>query len=363
MKILYVIESLRSGGKERRLVSLIKNLISKYEDIKIEVVILSKDVHYNEIFDFNIKIHFLKRNIKRDIKIIFKFNKIINDFQPFIVHCWDNIAAIHLAPLCKIKKIPFINSMISTAPPLLSRFSKRYFFNAISYPFSDIILTNSKAGLYSFRVPKNKGRFIYNGFDFNRKKIKISEDIIRENFNITTKHIVGMTGAFYDRKDYKTFVKAGELILKSRNDVTFVAIGGGPNLNRIKNSVSNEYKLNFRFLGKQDDVESIVNTFNIGVLATFTEGISNAIMEYMIFKKPVIATKGGGTNELVIENENGFLIEQQNIEQLAEKIVYLLENTKIASNMGKKGKDRIENYFSINKMVIDTYQIYKDVLN
>lgn len=361
MKILYVIASLTHGGKERRIISLIKELVLK-DKLEFEIIILSDDVHYKEIYNLSIKIHFFKRNVKKDIRIFSKFNGILNSFHPDIVHCWDNIAAFHFAPICKIKNIPFINSMIADAPPLLSRLSKRYFFNAISYPFSDVILTNSKAGLYSYRVPINKSKVIHNGFDFSRIKIKISENAIREKYNITTKYIVGMTGAFYDRKDYKTFVEAGEFVLKNRNDVTFVAIGGGPNLDRIKNSVSIEYMQKFRFVGKQYDVESIVKTFDIGVLSTFTEGISNAIMEYMAFEKPVIATDGGGTKELVLDSENGFLVEQGNISQLAEKIEFLLENPKIVSDMGKKGKERIENHFSIGKMIEQIFQVYKDNL-
>ncbi len=362
MRILFVIESLTSGGKERRLISLIKGLSYK-EDIEMEIIVLSKTVHYEEIYELGIKIHFFKRNIKKDLGIFSKFNKRLKTFKPDIVHCWDTIAAFHFAPICKFKGIPFINSMISTAPPLVPIFTKIFFYNVISYPFSDIILTNSKAGLYSYRVPKRKGRCIYNGFDFSRKKIKLSPDTIRTNFDITTEHIVGMTGQFYDRKDYKTFVEAAQHVLKDRKDVTFVAIGGGPNLERIKNSVSDESIKYFKFVGKQDDVESIVNTFTIGVLATYTEGISNAIMEYMIFGKPVIATDGGGTKELVIHDENGFLVEQQNAEQLAEKIIYLLDNPIIAAEMGKKGKQRIEKDFTIDKMITTFLELYKEFLN
>ncbi|MCF6296596.1 MAG: glycosyltransferase [Flavobacteriaceae bacterium] len=98
-----------------------------------------------------------------------------------------------------------------------------------------------------------------------------------------------------------------------------------------------------------------------GILATFTEGISNAIIEYMVFEKPVIASDGGGTNELVIDGNNGFLVEQQNIEQLVEKIEYLLENPKIASEMGKKGRIRIEKHFSIDTMIKQTVKLYEKI--
>jgi len=362
MKILYIIESLTHGGKERRLVSLIKELVKK-DHFEIELIILSKDVHYKEVYDLDLEIHFLKRNIKKDIGIFSKFNKIIKKNRPDIVHCWDNIAAFHFGPICKFKGIPFINSMISTAPPILSPYSKRFIYNAVSYPFSDVILTNSKAGLKSFRVPENKGRHIYNGFDFDRVKVRQTEESIRNKFNISSRYVVGMTGAFYDRKDYETFIKAGELILKNRKDVTFVAIGGGPNLERFKNSVHEDYKSNFRFVGKQTDVESIVNIFTIGVLTTYTEGISNAIMEYMIFEKPVIATDGGGTCELVVTNENGFLVEQKNAKQVAEKIHFLLENPEIVTKMGKKGKMRIEENFTIDKMIDAFSKLYNEFSN
>ena len=367
MKILYIIESLTHGGKERRLISLIKELRGK-DDVEIEIIILSEDIHYKEIYDFNIEVHIFKRNIKKDFKILSKFKKVLKNFQPDIVHCWDNIAAIHFGPICKIKKIPFLNSMISTAPSkkLLKTMSKRFISTAASYPFSDVILANCNAGLESFRVPKNKGKCIYNGFDFNRSKVSLSESEIREKFAITTKYIVGMTGGFYIRKDYETFVKGAILILQKRNDVTFIAVGDGPNLNAIKQMVNKEYSDNFRFVGKQSDVDSIVNAFNIGILTSnmdyHGEGISNSIMEFMFFSKPSIATNGGGTSELIIDNKTGFLIDPKSDIQLAEKIDYLLTNTEFAINMGKSGRERIKNHFTIDKMIEQFYQLYKEQL-
>lgn len=358
MRLLYIIESLMPGGKERRLVTLINGLL-KSNNYLIEIIILSDRIHYKEIFDMNLNIHFLKRNILKDVRIIFKFNKIIDQFKPNLVHCWDNIAAIHFAPVCNLKKIPFINSMISTAPPLLSLVSKRYILNAISYAFSDVILTNSKAGLYSFRVPKKKGKYIYNGLNLDRLKVKKSKEIVKKELNINSEKIIGMTASFSDKKDYETFVNSAKRILLKRKDIIFIAIGDGPNLPGIIESIDSEFMLNFRFLGQQYDVESIVNVFDIGVLATFTEGVSNAIMEYMVFKKPVIATEGGGTNELIIDEDNGFLIEVKNVDQLVGKIDFLLEHPEIAKTMGIKGKKRIQNYFTIDKMVNNTIELYE----
>ncbi len=362
MKLLYIIDSLKSGGKERRLVSLIKGLLD-FDNIEIGLIVLDDEIHYDYILDYDIKIYYLKRDIRKDVKIIFRFNKILKSFKPGIVHCWDNIAAIHFAPLCKFKRIPFINSMISAAPQNLSKLSKRYIVNLISYPFSTIILSNSHAGLKSFYVSKKKGICIHNGFDMGRIEGKLNSDNIRRKFGINTKYIVGMTASFTKMKDYKTFVQSAELLLNKRNDTTFVAIGDGPELNAIRFGIKNEIKDSIKFVGKQKDVESIVNIFDIGVLSTFSEGISNAIMEYMALSKPVIATKGGGTNELVLDGKTGFLIKQKNPELLALKINFLLNHPDIAEKMRNEGRIRIENNFSINKMVQETYNLYCKVLN
>lgn len=361
MKILYIIESLGSGGKERRLIELIKGF-SRYENNDIEIIILSKTVHYQEIYDLVTNIHFLKRDLRKDISLIHKFIKVLRNFKPEIIHCWDNIAAMHFAPISRLKGIPFINSMISTAPSRLSIFSKLYWQYAISYPFSNILLTNSKAGLWSFRVPAKKGRFIHNGFDMNRNLTLVDKNEIRKKFNIETKHVVGMTASFSVKKDYETFVGAAQEFLKKERNITFVAIGDGPKLKEIKALIEPGNEENFRFLGRQRDVESIANIFDIGVLTTFTEGISNALMEFMSLSKPVIATDGGGTNELVLEKETGYLIDQGNQSQLVHKFDLLLSNPGLALMMGSKGKKRIEENFSMDCMVQDTYKLYKELL-
>ena len=362
MKVLFIIDSLKSGGKERRLVSLLEGFYS-YKDIDMELVILSDEIHYKSILKTNIKIHFLKRDLRKDLGLLSKFNKILNSFNPDLVHCWDNIAAIHFGPICKLRKIPFINSMI-TAAPETSKLSKRYLTNAISYPFSDVILSNSQAGLDRLFVPKRKQKVIYNGFNFERlthlkERKKICNKLgIREG-----DFIVGMVASFNNHKDYKTFVKAGERILKKRKDIVFVAVGGGSNLEVVKKSIKKVNLKSFFFTGRQTDVESIVNIFDIGVLSTYSEGISNSIMEYMAMEKPVIVSKGGGTKELVIDKVTGFLIEPKNPLVLANKIKFLMDNKELALEFGKNGRKRIDKYFTVDRMISETYQLYNKTLH
>lgn len=356
MRILFIIESLKCGGKERRIIELLKEMSLEYD---IQLILMSEEIHYNEVYDLDIKIYKFKRNIFSDFLILRRFKIILDNFQPNIVNCWDNIAAIHFVLICNFKKITFINSMITSAPSKIPHFSKLYFINLFLFKFSDIILSNSQAGLISYNAPLKKSCVIRNGFNFERLKILESKKEVKSKLEIGNSKIIGMVASFSEKKDYETFIKAANLILKIKKDIVFVAIGDGPLLKHTKSLVKSEMQSNFRFLGKIDNVESYINIFDIAVLSTYSEGISNSILEYMSLSKPVIATDGGGTNELVINNQTGFLIEPRNHKKLSQKIIYLLNNNKMSIEMGLKGRRRIENEFSINKMISSTIDLFE----
>jgi glycosyltransferase involved in cell wall biosynthesis len=362
MRILFITENLRSGGKERRLVELLKGL-SKFKEIKCELAIMSKEIHYTGIYNLEVKIHYLIRKNKKDPRIFFKLYKLCKEFKPDIIHSWGSMPSVYAFPIAKVLKIKFINAMISDAPLKLKVFSKTWIRSKLTFPFSDIILSNSYAGLKSYNAPKNKNYCIHNGFDFERlKKIEDKENV-KSKFGIETDKVVGMVASFSDKKDYTTYIKAANTLLQRRNDITFLAIGDGINLQKCKGMFKNGFQNRIKFLGKQSDVESLINIFDVGVLSTYTEGISNVVMEYMALGKPVIVSSGGGTPEIVEHDKTGFLISPKSVEELASKIEYLLENEKVAVEMGEKGRERIRQEFSLEKMTNSFVSSYKRLLN
>ena len=118
-----------------------------------------------------------------------------------------------------------------------------------------------------------------------------------------------------------------------------------------------------RFLGERKDVEALVQLMDIGVLCTFTEGISNAVMEYMAAGKPVIVTDGGGSCELVADDETGFLVAPFNPESVAEKIEALLNEPVRASGMVAAGFRRLQMAFSLEQLLKYHLRLYRKVLN
>jgi glycosyltransferase involved in cell wall biosynthesis len=121
-----------------------------------------------------------------------------------------------------------------------------------------------------------------------------------------------------------------------------------------KKLIHDEFAGHFKLLGRRSGIESLISIMDVCVLSTFTEGISNSILEYMAAGKPVVATDGGGTSEIVKEGETGFLVHAAKPAELAEKIEQLLNNEELRAKMGESGKERIKKKFSIDSM-IDKY--------
>ena len=115
-------------------------------------------------------------------------------------------------------------------------------------------------------------------------------------------------------------------------------------------------------MGRKRDVETFINIFDIAVLSSHTEGISNAILEYMALGKPVIASRGGGTSELVLDNVTGFLTQPCAANAMYEKILLLLENKKLRLKLGNMGRERIMNEFNFRKMLNSFFKIYNTLL-
>lgn len=347
------------GGKERRLTELMKILPSHHIDF--ELVVMSNDFHYKEVFNLGIPIHYLIRKAKKDISIFGKFYSICKKFNPNIIHCWDSMTAIYSIPASLLLNITLINGMITDIQTKKGYFNQFYLRSKFSFFFSKLIIGNSYAGLASYDTPKYKSKCIHNGFNFDRVKIEFHDQLIRSYLNISTKYIVGMVASFSNLKDYKTYLSAAVSVLKERSDITFLSIGSGTDTIECSNLIDNNYSDNFRFLGKQQGIESLTHAMDVCVLASFSEGISNSILEYMALGKPVIATNAGGTNEIIIDKITGFLINTSDTDALAEKIKILLNDDLLRKEMGQAGEKRIQESFSIKKMVDEYISVYAEL--
>lgn len=357
-----------AGGKERRLTELMKAL--KHEPgIEFELVVMSNDIHYKEVFNLGINIHYLIRKTKKDFSIFSKFYNICKNFKADIVHCWDSMTAVYAVPACKRLGIKLANGMVVDTPVQQNVFNKHWLRARLTIPFANIVIGNSKAGLKAYGAKEKRSACIYNGMDlgrFNNLKdpVAVRSEILGENE--AAFFVAGMVAAFEERKDYKTLVKAAISIVSANDQVRFLLIGAGADLEGIKKTVPSALLDKIIFLGKRSDVESIVNIFDVGILLTNSgvhgEGISNSIIEYMALGKPVIATRGGGTNEVVIDAENGFLVDAFSADQVAERLDLLRKNRELRQQFGKRGVEMVHEKFDIKIMTARYIATYNQLL-
>jgi len=366
MKIILLCDSLIKGGRERRMIELIKGL-SKEPGIHIELILFKNLIEYPEIYDLGIPLHIIERKPKHNPLTFWKVYKICKDVRPDILHTWSSMSAIFVFPAKKLLNIKLLNGNIASAPRNLRIWNRDFFRAKLTFPFSDIVVGNSNAGLKAFKAPGSKSICIPNGFDFQRISNIEKAEVIKEKYKVGSHFVIGKIAAFADRKDYDTFITAAYKILQIRDDVILFAVGDGPNFEKIKASVPSAIRDKIIFTGPMRKVESLINIFNIGVLSTnidvHGEGISNSIMEYMALGKPVIATEGGGTDEIVLDKETGFLVPPKSPVALADKILELLENPIKAKQLGMAGRKRIHDHFNLEKTTWLYFQLYRRLLD
>src|ERR1035437_4881143 len=362
MKILFFAESLVAGGQERRLLELIKYL-KQQTDHEIALIITEDEIYYEYVHELGITIEIIKRKgIKYDPSLFIKFYNYCQSFKPDIIHTWGKMPTFYAIPTKLICRVPLVSNLIADSKRKIKNCSLDYFFFAANIFFADVILSNSKAGLLAYKIKTTKAKVIRNGVQLERFQEKFDTKKEREKLEVKTDYMVVMVACFSISKDYDLFIDVAKEIGKSRDDVTFVGVGDGPEWKRIQQRIKDENINNVLLTGDKNKVEPIIAASDIGLLCTYSEGISNSIIEYMALGKPVITTDLiGGSKEIVIDGETGYCT-NRSPEKIIASINLLLKNEKLRVSMGDKGRERINSNFSLCRMGDDFEIVYKEVL-
>lgn len=361
LRILHFVDSLRVGGKERQIVELLKGL-QAFGSVESAVVTMGTEQFYvPDIEKLGTPLFYLLRRMRWDPTVFPKLSRVLCRFRPDIIHTNSEMTMSYAWPLARLLGIKLVNGTIRNA---FSGKGLRWRWHELMLRLADARIANSKAGFVSrgMRYDAPGNYVIHNGFDTQRFETaaKIQSNVL--GFDPNGRKVVGMVAEFSDYKDFPTFIRAMQQVLARRRDVVFVTVGGGKNFDVCKQMVSPGEE-SIRFLGERKDVEALVQQMDIGVLCTFTEGISNSVMEYMAAGKPVVVTDGGGSSELVVDGETGFLVPPSNPRAVAEKVKLLLADAEKAREMGVAGRRRLEKQFSLEQLVESNLQMYQEVLD
>lgn len=361
IRVLHLVDSLRVGGKERQVVELLKGFNSICTVQSLVVAMGKESFYVSDIESLRVPLVYLLRRFRWDISVFWRLFFVLRSFRPHIIHTNSDMAAFYAWPLCRLLGIKLVDSTIRNA---FSGNGVRWRFHKMMLRLADARVANSRAGFASrgYRNDEPGNYVIYNGFDPQRFNGSSNSPTTNPGFNPAGRKVIGMVAEFSDYKDYPTFIQAAQHVLSRRKDVMFVTVGGGKNLDACKQMIR-DHENAFHFLGERKDVENLIRQMDIGVLCTFTEGISNSVMEYMAAGKPVVATDGGGTSELIANGKQGFLVPPKDPLSVAEKIELLLNDAAKAKLMGAAGRRKLEENFSLNQLVENHLQMYREVLH
>jgi glycogen(starch) synthase len=221
---------------------------------------------------------------------------------------------------------------------------------------------NELTDLYG--IPEEKIHVIYNGVDIEKFKPRPNKIELRQSFGLETdRKIVLFVGRLYHRKGLEILLRSIPPVLKDYKEVKFAISGTGfkqkeESLHSLAKELDIEDHVTFLGYVPDEKLPDIYAASDIFVLPAIYENFPFAILEAQATALPVISTKVGGIPEFLVSNENGFVIDPGDSTQLTEKLLSLLQNPKLASKMGKRGRQLIEEKLSwriITGQVIDLY--------
>jgi glycosyltransferase involved in cell wall biosynthesis len=202
-------------------------------------------------------------------------------------------------------------------------------------------------------VPEEQIAVIYNGIAMDQK-IGINEkDFIRRETGVSDDDVVIMHVAnFTPVKGHAYLINAMAGVVAEYPKAKLVLIGEGLLYERLIGLVEqNNLKKQVVFLGKRADARRLLTIADICVLPSVSEGMSNAILEYMAASKPVVATRVGGNPELVVDGKTGILVDKENSTRIKEALLPLIQDGTMRHQMGKAGLKRIMDRFQMPNMI------------
>ncbi len=371
IRILHVVLSLGTGGLENGIINIING--SDKDEFHTDVIcIREKGELHSRIENSSTKVFFdsaLSNGLINSVKHIRK--TILNEGYDVIhTHGWATMLAGYLAfkSLTFNKNKPIIiNGEHGT---LYFESSQQIIIQRFLFKRMHLNLSVSGALVNEvarrFNVPVEIFKAILNGVNIDKFQPNAEQrNAIRTELNLKEEHIlIGSVGRLVEVKNYPSLIKAFALLLKSQSNARLALAGDGPERVALELLIEQQGLNNKVFMmGRREDVPSVMNAYDIFVLPSFREGLSNTILEAMSSGLPEIVTNVGGSPEIVIENKTGHLFEVSNIEQLAGLLEALIQDKEKLKKMSDDAREHVVKNYSLETMVNNYQYTYRDILD
>lgn len=355
MRVLHIVPTLGSGGAEKMLVDIVREM--QKQDVECEIAIFTKshDFFGHEIEKLNIpryygscpKIYSLK-NIRFIKKIIE-----LGNFDYIHTHLFAPQLFTPIALKIANKSVPLITTEHNTYN---RRREKKVFYLLDFWMYKQYekiiaITTETKQNLSSY-LPNtiNKTKVIENGIDISQyvnaeplERKQIAEDLQADE------KIILMVAAMREQKDHETLIRASKLL---PYNYRVIFVGDGERMDDVKKYAVDHGNNSILFLGRRTDVPTIMKTSDAFVLSSKWEGFGLVVVEAAAAGLPVVASNVEGLNG-VVKTIGGQVFEPFNEHDLANKIIKAVENKKESYDVSK---------YSIETTVKEYLKLYQESL-
>ncbi len=351
IRVLNIVESITYGGVERRRLSLAKMLNKEEFELKIICTHYRGDIP-ERIKDCGVEVIAVGK-----LKNIFDWEKhkkvisVIREFQPHIVHgaVFEGVTMATVSSVfCRVPVL----IIEETSDPQNRSWRGNLLMRLFSF-FADAVVGVSHASTNylteTLKISSKKVHLISNGVAIPREVSEKESEQLKATLGIDTeKIIIGSVGRMINdnTKRFSDLIKAFEMLIRKGLNVHLVLVGDGPEKGNYEHLVQQlNIEKSVTFEGYQDDTAKYYAIFDIFSLVSAHESFGLVLAEAMLSKLPIVATKVGGMQYIVDHEKTGYLVEKQNIVEIAEKLEILCNAESLRTEMGKAGYQKaMENY-------------------
>jgi glycosyltransferase involved in cell wall biosynthesis len=367
-RVMFFCDSFTHGGSERQMLHLLRLLDrSKYQ---VSVACLKRQGPFlPDVEQLGVTIHELPLHSLRSfdaVRWIFRFARLLRRERIELLQTFEFYGNAIAVPAARWAGVPVV--LASRRELAGDRTSWQQRAIRLACWLAHGIVANSRAagsrliGLTDSDT--SKVTVIPNGISLEEFEPEMAPADVREALGLNAAcPLVGTLGALRPEKDYGTFLRAAARVAGAVPQARFVLIGEGSERARLQ-ALARELGLTERvlFAGDRKDVANLLNAVDVFVLSSITESFPNAVLEAMAVGRPVVATKSGGTPELVEDGKTGYLVPVGDAEAMAARIVELLHKPELRRNFGASGRARVEREFTPARMKQRFEELYDRML-
>ncbi len=384
VRLMKVVTNCYNGGTEGQVLNLARNLDREKFDLSFSCLRKRGDI-LNEfeklnapISEFRIKSLYKPQTLLQQAR----FSAHLRARRIDIVHSYNFYANFFAIPAARMAGVPLVLASVRDRGVYLTPIQK--IAQKWVCSLADRILVNANSirdWLLEQGYQQNKIVVIKNGIDLSfyagSYTGSVKNSALRRELAIpSSAPIVVMLSRLNPQKGVDDFIRAAALISPAHPDVRFLIVGAKRTYVAGVFSEDEQYQQDLQqlvqslgvadriiFTGHRSDTLDILAEAAVSVLPSYSEGLSNSLLESMAAGVPTVATDVGGNPELVKNRVNGLLVPVKSPQSLAQAIQTILEDSALAKRFGQQAKTMATENFSLEKMTADTQAFYLNELS